>query len=759
MTGQAKVQLILELKNKLKTGLSKAKEKVNGTVKDMKGKLSSLKTHHIAMFSAMRSQIPMLDKGLVLISNRYVLMAGALVGVGLVLASATKKAANFNHEFLQIQNLNLDKSQAQLDKYKNSILNTAFAVGTEVKATSQAFYDVQSATGLYGKDAEAIVKSVGKFSIATGADLNETINSTTKAMKAFKLGVEDIDAYLESNAKTVQVGITTFAELARVQTEYGGAAAGAGQNVDTANKIFAAFTSIAKDSVTAATMTKTAFIGLTQKQTIDGLENMGINMYKANGEMKDLSSVLKDVSAKFKTMSPKAIDETINKIGGPEGLRNLFIKLKTGANDFFNTLESFDNSKFNIDLALKNAMGDFNTLKKIVGNRFSTVMTKLGMVILPVVAKVFNAINNTIVWLSDNLTTIKDVLGALAIGTAAWAATWVVLNAGTIAVTASYYGLVVVQKIAAVAQWALNIAMSANPIGILIGAIASLVAGLIIAYKKSDRFRAIILGVWASIKMLGSYIGDGFIATIKGAWNVIKSFFSNIWNGIKNVVGGIADSFGGLGKIIKSVLTLDWDGVKQGASKLKDGVVRAGKGMLDANPLTSVVKNYKQLGAEASKGFNESWNKNSKNRIGITDAYNKANTNSLLKSKKLLKADGSRDLEQLKKLKLLKADGSINKEKLIAFKHKKEDKTEELKNSSTEISTGPSSATSTDSASVSNVVGSAKQVKNIQIHIDAIHKGDMINNNKEGESTNVEEMGDKLNELILRTIRNVELSY
>src|SRR5690606_36583605 len=122
-------------------------------------------------------------------------------------------------------------------------------------------HDLQSATGVYGDDAIAIFKKGGQYSLATGADVNDSMNATTKAMKAFGMKVEDIDKLLESNAKAVQVGITTFDELAKVQTVYAGATASAGQSVDVGNKVFAMFTSIAKSGDLAANMTKTFFQG------------------------------------------------------------------------------------------------------------------------------------------------------------------------------------------------------------------------------------------------------------------------------------------------------------------------------------------------------------------------------------------------------------------------------------------------------------------------------------------------------------------
>jgi tape measure domain-containing protein len=59
----------------------------------------------------------------------------------------------------------------------------------------------------------------------------------------------------------------------------------------------------------------------------------------------------------------------------------------------------------------------------------------------------------------------------------------------------------------AAAQWALNIAMGANPVGAIILGIIALGAALIYAYNKSENFRATLAGVWAMLKSVAEMIG------------------------------------------------------------------------------------------------------------------------------------------------------------------------------------------------------------------------------------------------------------
>jgi len=564
MDGKAKVELILQLKERVKTGLSKAKDKVERYTGDMKNRLTSLKNSHVQAFRAMRAEIPMFGRAMEILGNPYVLVAAGAIALGAALGAVTSKAADFEHEFLQIRQLNLDKPEKSLNSYRSSILDVSMDTGKAATDTAKAFYDIQSATGLFGKEVADITTKVANFSLATGAQLPDAVNQTVKAMKAFGLGVADIDRLLESNAKTVQVGITTFDELAKVQTEYAGAAAAAGQNVDTANKVFAAFTSIAKNSATAATMTKSAFEGLTQANTVKGLKAMEISLYDTNGEMRDLSAVLRDVSSEFGKMTPQAVDEIIAKIGGPEGLRNMFMKLKTDSADFFKTLEAYDNSKFNLDKALANAKNDFTTLKMIVGNQLNTVMIKLGEKILPVFAKWLQNVSLILTKVYDNW---EDILAVIKT---------TVTVIGTI---------IVVWKAWTLAQWALNVAMNANPIGLLITGIAALIAYVIMAIKYWDKFGAAMLLVAGPLGVIVN-----IVMNIKKYWDEIVSAFKD-----EGLLAGLKR----LGLVIIDALVYPIQQLLELIGKIP--------GMNFANDWARGVESFRQkvLGIDVSKGKKE----------------------------------------------------------------------------------------------------------------------------------------------------------
>ena len=59
-------------------------------------------------------------------------------------------------------------------------------------------------------------------------------------------------------------------------------------------------------------------------------------------------------------------------------------------------------------------------------------------------------------------------------------------------------------------QWALNAAMSANPIGMVVLGLTAVVGVLVLAYKHSETFRNIIDGLWTKLKDFGGKVVEVF---------------------------------------------------------------------------------------------------------------------------------------------------------------------------------------------------------------------------------------------------------
>ena len=89
------------------------------------------------------------------------------------------------------------------------------------------------------------------------------------------------------------------------------------------------------------------------------------------------------------------------------------------------------------------------------------------------------------------------------------------------------------------AQWLLNAAMNANPIGIVIAAVTGLVAGLVVLWNTNEGFRNAVIKAWNAIKETAVNVWGSictfFTVTIPNAWNSLVSCFQGIPEWFKGV--------------------------------------------------------------------------------------------------------------------------------------------------------------------------------------------------------------------------------
>lgn len=99
-------------------------------------------------------------------------------------------------------------------------------------------------------------------------------------------------------------------------------------------------------------------------------------------------------------------------------------------------------------------------------------------------------------------------------------------------------------KGATAAQWLLNAAVNANPMGIMIAAVAALVAGIIVLWNTNEDFRNAVIAIWENVKATVSGVVEAlvgfFTKTLPDAWNNLGTFFTTE---VPKIVQSIIDWF------------------------------------------------------------------------------------------------------------------------------------------------------------------------------------------------------------------------
>lgn len=212
---------------------------------------------------------------------------------------------------------------------------------------------------------------------------------------------------------------------------------------------------------------------------------------------------------------------------------------------------------------LKEAMALLGSVGEPILTAIKTKIAEMVTVGVPKLQSLITKIKDMIKWFKQNKSTVQI-----------WAA-------GIIAATITVSGFVLVLKWSAimskaakalklvtVAVKALNVAMRANLIGLIVSLILGLVAAFIYLWKNNEGFRKFWLNMWAKIQSVaGTAVGwikrkfgelKDSVAKVKANFEAIKKAITDKINGAKEAVAGFVNKVKGffplkIGKIFSSL--------------------------------------------------------------------------------------------------------------------------------------------------------------------------------------------------------------
>lgn len=182
-----------------------------------------------------------------------------------------------------------------------------------------------------------------------------------------------------------------------------------------------------------------------------------------------------------------------------------------------------------IELTSNIVQGIIGVLPELISGIWDAVKSAISEVdALDWLENIMNGIEKFVEWLTSGSAASEAFIAA-------------VVGIGTALVTAA-----AAVKGMTIAQAALNAIMAANPIGLIITAIASLVAAIVYLWNTSDGFRDAITGAFAAVQSAASAAAEW----IKGVWQPVADFFSNLASTISGIFAkgdAFAAKYGGSG--------------------------------------------------------------------------------------------------------------------------------------------------------------------------------------------------------------------
>ena len=199
-----------------------------------------------------------------------------------------------------------------------------------------------------------------------------------------------------------------------------------------------------------------------------------------------------------------------------------------------------EGGKFNrmTEQIAQTSYGAFEQLK----GKFLGALLEIYEILQPLVIPALQMMAKGIDILVSAIRPAINIIAVLASGILAYNAAVTVANAvtkgWTVATRMQYVAMLLLEK----AQKLVNLAMKANPVGLIVAGIVALVTAITICWNKFAGFRAVILAVWDTIKGFGGalkqYVLDRLTGIVTGI-GAIGQAFSRL---IKGDFSGAAES-------------------------------------------------------------------------------------------------------------------------------------------------------------------------------------------------------------------------
>lgn len=127
----------------------------------------------------------------------------------------------------------------------------------------------------------------------------------------------------------------------------------------------------------------------------------------------------------------------------------------------------------------------------------------------------------------------------------------------------------------AAGQWVLNAALNANPIGLVVAAVALLIGGLVLAYRKSETFRGIVQAVGRAGKAAIGWVVDKVMDLVDwvrdrapAAFNTLRSKASSITSAVTAPFRGVVNIAGDVVRWVKEKIPSAFDSAVRKAQSI-----------------------------------------------------------------------------------------------------------------------------------------------------------------------------------------------
>lgn len=540
-------------------------------------------------------------------SKTFSKIGGAAKLLGVVgLGSVVKNAVDVEAAFSKSMNvLQAATSAGTSDMAKMTAQAKKLGADTSFSANEAAAAMLElGKAGFDTKQIMSAVPEVMNLAATEGMALADAAGAVTSALAQFGMNATKSAIVVNALAGASLASKASVSGLSQSLSLVGSSAASIGLNVQDTAAALAALAQGGLEGSIAGTSLSAVFNRLvpTTNKARDAMRELGIDFTNADGSFKDITQIAGILQRQFKGMDAETRNLRIGEIFGRDASTisavNALIRAGAGGIKKYRkeTQDQTAASRMS-EAAMKGTNG---ALEKMQGS-LETASLAIGTMLAPAVVFLADAVGsaaNAFVAFTPKLQAVGGFIADHNVAFTALAAT----IGAVVAITKIHTAAMAVQaaggllpmlkatklvssatKAYTAMQWLLNAALTANPIGIVVVAIAGLVAAIVVAYKKSETFRRIVDGAFRAVKAAASFafdwikknwpyllgiltgpIGLAVLAIVKN-WDKIKEGAAAVVEFVKGIPGKLGDLAGKFGNAGKDLIHAFVDGMKNAA--------------------------------------------------------------------------------------------------------------------------------------------------------------------------------------------------
>lgn len=396
------------------------------------------------------------------------------------------------------------------------------------KGVQKAQADIKRAEGGFGKASAGIQAAfkpaLGVFGAAAGAavlmankagDLNEALSATRQVFGDASGAVEDFAASAatslgQSNTQALQA-LQTFGTFGKSAGLAGDDLAGFATQMDTLAGDLASFKNTSPEEAITA-------IGAALRGESEPIRKYGVLLDDATLRQEAMALGITKTTDKALTPQQKVLaaqSAILKQTGDAQG-------------DFAKTSEGAANQQ------------------RIMTAQMEDAQAAIGQGFLPVLTVLLSTFAKLAGWIKENSTLFTIIITVIG----AFAAVIIGLNVALGIYNTISSIMAINTARAAAGQWALNAAMFANPVFLIVVGVVALIAAIVLLWKKNEAFRNFVTGAWQ--KILGAF---------KAVWTWVKTNWPLLLVILTGPIG-----------LAVLAIAKNWDKVKGGVKAVIDWV-------------------------------------------------------------------------------------------------------------------------------------------------------------------------------------------